>query len=494
MAKEQMKSWQEKVDAVLFKLTQIGVVWLLVGNVLYPKFPLLPVAGTYVSIRMEDFLIALLTGVWVLAMRWKLVELWKLKITRVIVMFLGVGWVATASAIWITQSVDPMLAILHTARRFEYILPFFIVLTTIRTVEDAYFYIKVIVLSMVGVFAYGFGQRYYELPVISTMNKEYSSGIAQAIMFGGRINSTFAGHYDLAAYTVMMMHILFGVLAATKQKRSKIFLWLTILMCFWLLLATASRISYAAYMGSIPLTLWFVRKRLLIVPVLLISGIAMFWAPGLVDRYTETLSYEFLPRLERIEWPWEGGEGPTPTASPAPTQAPIAVAPVNPGESTVKPVSTLTPTPLIERPRVERPPEIVAAPEDRSTAIRFEVEWPRAIRAFMKSPLLGTGYSSITLATDNDYLRALGEVGLLGFGSFMLIFLVAFRMAWPVIFSKEASSEQKIVIGIAGATIGFLANALFIDVFEASKVAILYWMLLGIAVALIRLQRPRDTM
>src|SRR5205814_2283829 len=49
------------------------------------------------------------------------------------------------------------------------------------------------------------------------------------------------------------------------------------------------------------------------------------------------------------------------------------------------------------------------AVEDRSTSIRLNVEWPRAVRALTKNPLLGTGYSSITLATDNDYLRALGE-------------------------------------------------------------------------------------
>ena len=60
--------------------------------------------------------------------------------------------------------------------------------------------------------------------------------------------------------------------------------------------------------------------------------------------------------------------------------------------------------------------------EDRSVSIRLNVEWPRAIRAFSKNPLLGTGYSSITLATDNDFLRLLGEVGLVGALAFFLIF------------------------------------------------------------------------
>ena len=78
---------------------------------------------------------------------------------------------------------------------------------------------------------------------------------------------------------------------------------------------------------------------------------------------------------------------------------------------------------LLERKQLNITPTPPPVFEDRSTNIRLNVEWPRAIRAFSKNPLLGTGYSSISLATDNDYLRALGEVGFLGFISFSLIFV-----------------------------------------------------------------------
>ena len=60
----------------------------------------------------------------------------------------------------------------------------------------------------------------------------------------------------------------------------------------------------------------------------------------------------------------------------------------------------------------------------RSFQIRLNIEWPRAIRAFWKNPFLGTGYSSITIATDNDYLRILGETGIFGLLSFVLLFFV----------------------------------------------------------------------
>src|SRR5207244_150332 len=65
---------------------------------------------------------------------------------------------------------------------------------------------------------------------------------------------------------------------------------------------------------------------------------------------------------------------------------------------------------------------------DLSTGIRLDYTWPQAIKGFLKNPLLGSGYSTLTKkniedfteaeSTDNDFLRALGETGLLGFLSF----------------------------------------------------------------------------
>src|SRR3989337_1530554 len=65
---------------------------------------------------------------------------------------------------------------------------------------------------------------------------------------------------------------------------------------------------------------------------------------------------------------------------------------------------------------------------DLSTGIRLDYTWPQAIKGFVRNPLLGSGYSTLTKrniedfteaeSTDNDFLRALGETGLLGFLTF----------------------------------------------------------------------------
>ncbi len=131
--------------------------------------------------------------------------------------------------------------------------------------------------------------------------------------------------------------------------------------------------------------------------------------------------------------------------------------------------------------------------EDRSTSIRLAVEWPRAIRAFLKNPLLGTGYGSVTLATDNDYLRILAELGILGAIS---TFFMYFRIIWEFLSKswggmlfgkKEIDFRSAFLAGIIGAIPGVFLNAVFIDVFEASKLAIPFWILLGLGIALIAL-------
>ena len=115
----------------------------------------------------------------------------------------------------------------------------------------------------------------------------------------------------------------------------------------------------------------------------------------------------------------------------------------------------------------------------------MNVEWPRAIRALTKNPITGTGYSSITLATDNDYLRMLGETGLLGFGSFWLAFgLIILTIIKK--FPKAEGPETLFIIGVFSAISGVLLNMVFIDLLEASKFAIAFWLILGFVVGLVK--------
>lgn len=450
----------EKFKDTIFKY---GIAAILLAVPLYPKFPLFNVPGTYVAVRAEDFLIAALGIFWIAYfIRNNPSDFLKNPLNRAIVLFLGVGLLSVVSAILLTKTASFHLAVLHWARRVEYMIPFFIAVAAMKSRRGAnhvFFAESLFVVSILA-FIYGLGQVYAEFPVISTQNEEFAKGLALRFVPGSRLYSTFAGHYDLAAFLVLLFPIVFAFFFASKNLLYRAFLFFGVAApSFWLLLRTESRVSFFSYLLAVVVTLWLIRRRIFIAPFIIISTILMITIGGLGERYLYTVSIYKQKLIDKNILNW------TPRIVWA--QDDSVAAPVRLEN---KAAEGKIPNPVIE---------------DRSTSIRFRVEWPRAIRAFAKNPLLGTGYSSIGLATDNDYLRLLGEIGVVGFLAF---FLVIVRLAGEFglfLRRQELGLEYAFVSAFIGGLAGILLNATFIDVFEASKVAIVFWTLAGIAVGIV---------
>jgi hypothetical protein len=128
---------------------------------------------------------------------------------------------------------------------------------------------------------------------------------------------------------------------------------------------------------------------------------------------------------------------------------------------------------------------------DLSFTTRFQGEWPRALAAFTRNIFLGSGYGSVGLAVDNSYLRMLAEVGLVGFGAFLAVFVAAgvvIKLALPKI---ESPLARSFLVGFGAGVVGLAINAVFIDVFEASKVAFTLWILFGVALGVAQLYDKR---
>ncbi|MGD9129050.1 MAG: O-antigen ligase family protein, partial [Candidatus Woesebacteria bacterium] len=127
-----------------------------------------------------------------------------------------------------------------------------------------------------------------------------------------------------------------------------------------------------------------------------------------------------------------------------------------------------------------------------SLAIRLDELWPRAIQGFMRNPLLGSGYATLNKegsthfteaeSTDNNFLRTLGETGLLGFLSFYGVILLAIYIAAQFVNHKKTLLSA-VSIAFIVASISLLVNAIYIDVYAASKVAYTYWTLVGLTMA-----------
>jgi len=81
----------------------------------------------------------------------------------------------------------------------------------------------------------------------------------------------------------------------------------------------------------------------------------------------------------------------------------------------------------------------------------------------------------------------LGEVGLLGFASFLLIFVrllkdILLKFPFSLHFQRL---ELAFITGVSASLIGVGINAFFIDVFEASKFVIVFWLLVGIIIGMV---------
>lgn len=486
-------------------ILKIGIGFLLIFIPLWPKLPVVDVYGTWTYVRLEDFLIALLTFAFFIQILRKKVTL-STPLTLPIVSYWIIGGFSLVfSLIFLASSIPnffPNVAVLHYFRRIEYMVVFFIAFNTIKSLTDVKHYLLIIVLSVAGVVIYGFGQHFLGFPAFLTMNEEFSKGIPLRLPFEARVTSTFGGHYDLAAWLILIIPLLGSLIVGSKRFLIKIGIFILTLGAFILLLFTASRISFVVYLISISFMLYLQKQKKFIIPVIILSTILMSYVSGTSERFGKTLRVERVVYNSKTGQPIALVEEFLPTS---PTPTPQESLPLGSGFLTVpliqKEPPEATTSALVRRPLKTSLSTATTSSEiatisgeflikraivyDISFTTRLQGEWPRALEAFGRNPVLGSGYSSISLATDNDYLRALGETGILGFSSFLLVLFTLLILVRQGLFGVGNSLAKSVIAGVSAGLLGVAINAFLIDVFEASKVAFSLWIILGIMSGLI---------
>lgn len=484
------------LDSHLLKILVIGFIFLIP---LYPKLPVRMVNYTYIAIRVEDFylvFVGILFGIQFL--RKKVTMPWK-----IFFLFLAY-WIAVfASFVWgyyfqKTIIIDH-LGFLHSIRRIEYMLIFFVAYSTIRSKKDFFLYIKLIFSVLAIVSLYGFGQKFFGWPAVQTMNPEFAKGYILVLESWSRISSTFAGHYDLSAYIILLMPMVIGYYLYTESKR---YLLLFMISLAALVLA-GSRASYISYLFTISLFLIFERKFKLLAIILIATAILTPLSDNLANRLTRTFQQtkvfvdsetgeSFVARNIKPDDLPPGDFGANSNLTNIGGGAPVVVDPateyaakiniretlVKEAEQTGKKYSPEEINAAVDLIFLRQIPIIKYLP-DISISTRLQISWPRAFAAFTKNPLLGSGPSSLGEATDGDYLRWLGETGLLGTSLFLII-LGAIMLSIKKHISLMQKKYSYIFSGFLFGFIGLFINAGYIDLFEASKLAYTFWLIAGI--------------
>ncbi|HRN70733.1 MAG TPA: O-antigen ligase family protein [Candidatus Woesebacteria bacterium] len=487
------------LDQHILKILVIGFIFIIP---LYPKLPLQMINYTYVALRLEDIYIAFVGLVFGIQFLRK-----KVTLPKKFVWLIGIYWIIVfISYLWgyFVQGTIAVhhLGLLHSLRRVEYMLIFFVVFTTIKSKEDFFLYIKLIFSVLCIVSMYGIGQKFFGWPAVQTMNPEYAKGYILILDSWARISSTFAGHYDLSAYLLLLMPIILGFYMYSKNR---IYIAIFTLALATLILA-GSRASYLSYIGAIGLFLLYTRKWQLLLFVVIITAILTPLSDNLTERLTRTFQETKIfvdPQTGEAIIPGEskpdelprGNFGANVNTNNLPTTNQVEVDPQTEKlakeqirDSIIKEAQkkgqTLTEAEI--RALVEQTfGEQVAISKyliDISLSTRFQVAWPRAVAAFIKNPLLGLGPSALGEATDGDYFRWIGETGLLGTVAFIAIFFELVKTMWDKL-KNMTQNNRYIFLGFLFGFLGLFVNASYIDVFEASKVAYTFWLLAGIFIA-----------
>lgn len=468
---------------------------------LFPKFPLIFIEYTYIAIRGDDIFMVVYCLLFLIQLLRK-----KVVLNRNFLMIFGIYWIfvfiSLAFGIFITKTViHSNIGLMHAARRIEYMVVFFIVLASIKSKKDAQILISSYVLSFFIVLLYGIGQKFFGLPAIQTMNSEFAKGHLLYLTPEARVSSTFAGHYDFAAYLVFTMPLVLGLFLSVQKKITKYFLFFTVILSIFLLVLTASRTSFIAFIASLPVFLLANRKFKLTIIIILIFALFNFFSKDMVNRWTKTIQIKQIlvnERTGQVYVPQKQSSKELPAGSlyvPIDKKGPLK------DDTAIYKKTVIQKEILLEASKAGRiltaseAAEIAAtlsgeiqpvsgAVYDTSIATRFQIEWPRAFKAFLRNPLFGSGPSSITEATDGDYARWLGEFGLAG--TFMFLFIL-YKLHTPMFLAwKNTKDDYKYLYSATlFATWGLLVNAGFIDVFEASKVAYTYWFFIAIISSLL---------
>lgn len=528
--------------------------FLLAFIPLFPKVPLADlIPGYIVRLRLEDLFVALSAVIFGIQWLRKKAE-WKSPFAWLILAYAIIGLLSTISSVLITQTVPAEFihiskTALHYIRYLQYFSLFFVAYAAVKSRKHIMILFSVFTLTMIAISAYGYGQKFFYWPVYSTMNREFSKGMRLYLTDHARVQSTFGGHYDMAAYLVIALPILLGLFFSVKQRVVKLIIAFAFLSGNWLLIVSASRTSFVAAMAGLGLVIalvslqqkhwarkiWWGVSRLAVVYILLIIMFVRF-GDSIYDRLLQTLnaypqlhhsyhfwndrrrhfyrdyikpytgdilagqfSLSFKPQKPENEMSLEELEQKvivssdtrptpyTPDVKPADVYVDVPDYVIVTTESGGVQTSTLTAVPRTFSDNANR--------YGLSMAIRLDTLWPRAIQGFTKNPILGSGYATLTKdskyhfteadSTDNNFLRTLGETGLLGFVSFYGVIAIAVFYCLKVLFRPTSYFFKVIAISFVGASFGLLLNAIFIDVFAASKVAFTYWTLTGMIMALI---------
>src|SRR5580765_2871313 len=175
---------------------------------LYPKLPSIGIPHVWVYIRLEDFLILLVSLIWLIQLVRKKVTL-PLPEGFAIAGYWVVGLLSLINCLIFIgphlANFFPQIAVLEYGRRIEYMILFFAAFSSVKKRSDVTFFLTTLCITLIIITLYGFGQKFYLIlwsifpvfksthfcfPAYLTGNEEFAKGTPFCLDTLSRVSST----------------------------------------------------------------------------------------------------------------------------------------------------------------------------------------------------------------------------------------------------------------------------------------------------------------
>lgn len=382
-----------------------------------PKINLFNIPGTSTGIRIDDFLILLSFIIYLLNSKNK-----KINYKNIVYVFVFYILVCITSTLFggLNNYVSISMGIVYTMRKIEYFVMLFIGYEF--AMEDEKFY-KLLKISVIFNFFIVLLQKFQIIG--SFRNAAYGNLITD------RFSSIFTGSYELTSFLLLIMPFVF--LKNTKIKVKDIF-YLGIILI--ILVLSESRTSMVLFFLMLILMVIKEKRKNK-------SNFILYMIFGSIFIFYLLLNGNILSFLPRIS------------------------------DLSLKNVKDAVIYSWNNRSIYDYIHNYSSIPVypygDLSFNIRIK-NWLCLIDGFIKNPILGMGMSIVRNASDGGYVRLLSEVGVLG------------TFAWLTLLKNiynHLKTDNYKFKSYRYCIISILLGAVFIDLFDASKIMCMFWFILG---------------
>lgn len=408
-----------------------------------PKINIIKIPGNSAGIRLEDLLMAILFIYYLeeIFIKKKIIvdNIIMKKVIKIFSFYIFVTLISSIFGI-INNYVNPLLSLLYFLRKIEYFIMIFvgydIIKNRIYNVDkiERFFRFTVIFHFIISLLQLK--------GIVGSFNK----GHALDYMVQGRISSTFNGAYELSAYLLLILPYFLYDMFKNKKYTIKNFIYVIIItICIYY---SESRTSIAILLAIIIFMFFKFEKnlklKLLIVDIICLMLILVsFYSISINLQETRFGSINIKEMINSTKEAWYGRNF----------------------ENYVLTGSWYGDNNLILSQELEA-----------SYTARVN-HWMQLIDGVIKNPILGVGASISGGSADGNYIRILAESGILGIAIWGYMNYLIMKN------TKEKIFKNKSMAIVRYALISMLLGSIFIDVFEASKVMMTMWFLIGISYA-----------